>query len=184
MQTVSTAARLPLVPAAATRPRGLAALRAALVRERGRHGERGFTLLELMLAVIASAILATIAVSSYRRVVLRMDVTRAISDIGDIQLAITKFDASNTRLPDTLADMGLGGRLDPWGNPYQYLNFANVMGNGKMRKDRNLVPINTDYDLYSSGPDGRSVSPLTAKASRDDIVRANDGRFIGKAEDY
>jgi general secretion pathway protein G len=53
-----------------------------------------------------------------------------------------------------------------------------------MRKDRNLVPINSDYDLYSVGPDGDSSLPLTAATSRDDIVRANDGRFIGKAEDY
>lgn len=37
---------------------------------------------------------------------------------------------------------------------------------------------------YSMGPDGRSVAPLTAKASRDDIVRANTGRCIGLAADY
>jgi general secretion pathway protein G len=58
------------------------------------------------------------------------------------------------------------------------------MGMAEVRKDRNLVPINTDFDLYSVGPDGDSQAPLTAAASRDDIVRANDGRFIGKAEDY
>jgi general secretion pathway protein G len=34
------------------------------------------------------------------------------------------------------------------------------------------------------GKDGASVSPLTAKASRDDIVRANNGGFIGLAEDF
>jgi len=34
------------------------------------------------------------------------------------------------------------------------------------------------------GKDGASVPPLTAKASRDDIIRANDGRFIGLASDY
>lgn len=55
---------------------------------------------------------------------------------------------------------------------------------GKKRKDKSLHPLNTDYDLYSMGPDGRSVSPLTAKASRDDIIRANNGGFIGVAEDY
>jgi hypothetical protein len=35
--------------------------------------------------------------------------------------------------------------------------------------------------LYSMGPDGRSSLPLAAKHSRDDIVRANDGAFIGAA---
>jgi general secretion pathway protein G len=83
-----------------------------------------------------------------------------------------------------LADIGFGGQLDPWGNAYQYLNFADIMGLADVRKDRNLVPINTDFDLYSEGPDGDSLPPLTAPPSRDDIVRANDGRFVGKGEDY
>ena len=53
-----------------------------------------------------------------------------------------------------------------------------------MRKDKNLVPLNTDFDLYSKGPDGASQKPLNAEASRDDIVRANNGAYVGKAEDY
>jgi len=74
--------------------------------------------------------------------------------------------------------------LDPWGNPYQYLNFDTVKGVGSVRKDRFLVPLNTDYDLYSMGKDGKSQTPLTAAASHDDIVRANDGRYIGLASGY
>jgi hypothetical protein len=59
-------------------------------------------------------------------------------------------------------------------------------GGGKVqcRKDHNLHPINTDFDLYSMGPDGQSEAALTAKASRDDIIRASDGAFIGKASNY
>lgn len=53
-----------------------------------------------------------------------------------------------------------------------------------MRKDHSLVPINSDYDLYSMGPDGKSQAPLTANASRDDIIRANNGAFYGKASNY
>ena len=53
-----------------------------------------------------------------------------------------------------------------------------------MRKDQNLVPINSDYDLYSLGEDGDSKAPLTARASHDDIIRANNGNFIGLGEDY
>jgi general secretion pathway protein G len=34
------------------------------------------------------------------------------------------------------------------------------------------------------GPDGKSQKPFTAKASRDDIVRANDGGFFGSVSDY
>lgn len=52
------------------------------------------------------------------------------------------------------------------------------------RKDRFLVPINTDFDLYSMGKDGTSVPSLTAAASRDDVVRAANGAFIGLASRF
>jgi general secretion pathway protein G len=34
------------------------------------------------------------------------------------------------------------------------------------------------------GPDGRSKGPLTAKDSRDDIILAADGAFVGVAADF
>jgi general secretion pathway protein G len=46
------------------------------------------------------------------------------------------------------------------------------------------VPVNSTFDLYSLGPDGKSSPPFTAAPSQDDIVRANDGGFIGLASDY
>jgi general secretion pathway protein G len=55
---------------------------------------------------------------------------------------------------------------------------------GQVRKDKNLVPINADFDLYSMGKDGASVPPLTAQASRDDIVRGSNGRFVGLGSDF
>jgi len=72
---------------------------------------------------------------------------------------------------------------DPWGNPYQYLRVTGS-NRGALRKDRFLVPINSDFDLYSMGPDGETVLALTAKAARDDIIRANDGGYVGVAEGY
>jgi general secretion pathway protein G len=53
-----------------------------------------------------------------------------------------------------------------------------------LRKDGKLNPLNTDFDLYSLGRDGESRETLNARPSRDDIVRANNGAFIGLAEDY
>ncbi|MDH4073829.1 MAG: prepilin-type cleavage/methylation domain-containing protein, partial [Gammaproteobacteria bacterium] len=52
------------------------------------------------------------------------------------------------------------------------------------RKDGSLNPLNTDFDLYSAGADGESAGPLSATKSRDDIVRANNGAFIGLGENY
>lgn len=54
-------------------------------------------------------------------------------------------------------------------------------GVGGARKDRFLVPINSDFDIYSMGRDGQTVAPLTAKKSHDDIIRASDGGFYGLA---
>ncbi|MBK7951599.1 MAG: prepilin-type N-terminal cleavage/methylation domain-containing protein [Deltaproteobacteria bacterium] len=55
---------------------------------------------------------------------------------------------------------------------------------GEVRKDRFQVPINSDFDLYSSGPDGESRGPLSASVSRDDVIRANDGAYYGVAEEF
>jgi general secretion pathway protein G len=101
-------------------------------------------------------------------------------------LVIEKYraDRNNMSLPDSLTDINYANYLDPYGNPYQYLNIQTSKGKRKCRKDKFVVPINTDYDLYSMGKDGQSQSPLTAKDSRDDIIRANDGAYIGPAYGY
>jgi len=143
------------------------------------------TLIELMLVVIIAGVLATIAVPSYSRYITNARNSHAIADLAEIKLLMDKFRLNNNdALPLTLADFGAAGRIDPWGNAYVYLNHSTVNGNGKIRKDHNLHPLNNGFDLYSMGPDGASQSPLTAKASRDDIIVANDGNFIGKASDY
>jgi general secretion pathway protein G len=145
----------------------------------------GFTLLEMMTTVALIGVIAMVTTSSYMRYAEYSENQIAIRDLKVLALQIEAYAGSNNGVyPSDLNVLGLDTYEDPWGNPYQYLNIAEVKGNGKVRKDRNLVPINSDYDLYSMGPDGRSVSPLTAKHSRDDIVRANNGRFFGIAEDY
>lgn len=144
----------------------------------------GFTLVELLLALLILGILISIATSMYGQYMERAKIVQAKSDIVNIESAIERFYTANSRYPDSLGEAMGGAPLDPWGNPYQYLNITTQKGLGKMRKDHNSVPLNTDYDLYSMGKDGESVSPLTAKASRDDIVRANNGRFVGLGSDY
>lgn len=143
----------------------------------------GVSLLELLVALSILSIIMLIAIPGYQFIQKNSDNSTAMSDIREIEMDIERFRLVNNKYPDDLNQLGFS-KLDPWDNPYQYLNFDNVKGKGKFRKDKNLVPINSDFDLYSMGPDGRSVSPLTAKHSRDDIIRANNGKFIGIAEDY
>ncbi len=57
-------------------------------------------------------------------------------------------------------------------------------GVGGARKDRFLVPINSDFDIYSMGQNGQTVAPLTAPKSHDDILRASDGGFYGLAANF
>jgi len=144
----------------------------------------GFTFIELMLGVAILGVLVGIAYPSYQQYIETTRVQQAISDIRDIDTRVQMYWLDNRAYPDSLAEVGKDTMKDPWGNAYQYTNLGDIKGKGKARKNKNLVPINSDFDLYSMGKDGASVGPLTAKASRDDIVRASDGRFVGLASDY
>jgi general secretion pathway protein G len=143
----------------------------------------GFTLLELLAAVVVIGFMAAIALPVYTGAVEKARVSVALGDIARIDGALERR-RSNNALPASLAELGMGELNDPWDHPYQYLNIEAGVNRGMVRKDRNLVPLNTDYDLYSMGEDGISKLPLTAKASRDDILRAGNGGFIGSAEDF
>lgn len=151
-----------------------------------RQAAGGFTLLELVLVVALIAILGSLGASIYAGYVEEARIHRAIQEIRNIELFVSDFASDRGFFPENLADVGADEMLDPWGNAYQYLNIANALkgGKGKQRKDKFLVPVNSDFDLYSMGPDGASVPPFTGKAARDDIVRANNGGFVGVAEQY
>lgn len=144
----------------------------------------GFSLVELLLVVAIIGTLAAISLPIYTKALQQARTARAIGDIKAIDTDIRIFEMTAKRLPDSLAEIGREKLRDPWGNEYQYFPFTDAKGKGNMRKDRFLVPLNSDFDLYSMGPDGDSVPPLTAQQSRDDIIRANDGGYVGLASEY
>jgi len=149
-----------------------------------RRRRAGVTLLELMIVAAMAAIIAALAMPSWARHKEKNQIAQAAADIRSLEVPIERFAADNGgRLPRTLAELGSSGLLDPWGTPYQYLPLDDINGNGQARKDKNLVPLNSDYDLYSMGPDKDSRPPVTASMSRDDIVRAYDGRVVAKVAD-
>jgi general secretion pathway protein G len=145
---------------------------------------RGFTVVEMMLALVILGVLLSIALPAYQNYRERARIVQAKQDIITMSGLISNHFLDARDYPASLADIGLGGMRDPWGNPYGYLNLNQKGAKGHARKDHSLVPINTDFDLYSMGRDGRSAPPLTAQDSRDDIVRANDGKFVGLASEY
>ena len=148
-----------------------------------RNKQSGFSVLEsvVVLAVLSTIVAVTIPAVDSRED--RMRMVEVQKDFGVIELRIQRYFAANGEYPPSLEAVGLASD-DPWGNPYQYLNSASEQGNGEKRKKHGNVPINDDFDLYSMGPDGGSVSSLTGTSSRDDIVRGEQGDFVGWATDY
>jgi general secretion pathway protein G len=146
----------------------------------------GFTLIELMLVLGILTILAAIAIPTFRVYAERTETTEAIEGIRSLEKELELFRMEWKAYPSDLSALGLDDLADPWGNPYQFLNLSDggTGSAGRARKDKFLVPINSTFDLYSMGPDGVSVPPLTANQSRDDIIRANDGGYVGVAADY
>jgi general secretion pathway protein G len=146
----------------------------------------GFTLLELIVVIAIIGILATIGVPMYYNFLEKARLTKVITEMKMLEREISLWETDHGSLPDSLEQIGRGELRDPWGNPYQYLNFSTIKGEGKgkMRKDHMLVPINDTFDLYSMGADGKSQVPLTAKASHDDIIRAHNGLYVGPVSEF
>jgi general secretion pathway protein G len=150
--------------------------------ESSRKSQLGVTLLELVIVVAALMLLMTFAIPAYNGYIERSRTSVAISDIGTITLQIYRWQLNTRRFPVSLAEAGIA-MTDPWGRAYEYLPVQGTPQN-QLRKDHNLNPINTDFDLYSVGPDGDSRRPLTAGPSRDDVIRANNGAYVGVAANY
>ena len=125
----------------------------------GVRGQRGFTLLEVMVVIVILGILAALVVP---KIISRPDEARVIAakqDIASLMQALKLYRLDNQRYPTT--EQGLqalltkptaspipqnwkpGGYVerlpkDPWGNPYQYLNPG----------------VRGEIDVFSYGADG------------------------------
>ncbi len=136
-----------------------------------------------MVGVLLVGILTAIALPSYRDWRNRANTARATTDILANEALVETYFVFNRTLPGSWADMPEARTIDPWGRPYVYYNIV-ANGKGHARKDHALNPLNTDYDMYSLGPDGVSKAQITQKDSVDDVIRASNGGYVGIASGF
>ncbi|MHC1743280.1 MAG: prepilin-type N-terminal cleavage/methylation domain-containing protein [Syntrophobacteraceae bacterium] len=144
----------------------------------------GFTLVELMVVIAILAVLSAVSIQAYSNFLRKAEASTVVTDIRFLEREIYKHRAMTGYYPENLTKIGLHDMLDPWHRPYIYVRVCDAWGMGGLRKDRFLNPLNTDFDLYSFGHDGRTAARLDEPDALDDVVRANNGEFVGLATDY
>ncbi|MCP4546264.1 MAG: prepilin-type N-terminal cleavage/methylation domain-containing protein [bacterium] len=153
-------------------------------RHRVRHGE-GFTLIELSIVALIIGTLMAIVIPATSHYVDNTRNACAMQDVRLLEVEIIAYRAGNDDLPIDLAAIGRADFLDPWDNPYVYLKIeGEKVSKGKLRKDHFLVPVNSDFDLYSMGEDGKTTPPFNSAKGRDDIVRASNGSYVGLGSNF
>lgn len=150
----------------------------------------GLTIIELLVVIAMIGTLAAIGTPLYATSLDKARIAKAIADIRTVEREIYLFHLFNGRFPKNLTEVERGNLLDPWTNPYQYLEINCDWTGGKCkppkghRKDQFFKPLNKDFDLYSNGKDGLTKEKLDSKEGSDDIVRAVNGGFVGLASEF
>lgn len=144
---------------------------------------RGLTLVDFITVIALIGVLLALAVPVYDSHRDKVRTRQAGIEISQMSAALSAYWNDMQAYPNSLADVGMADALDPWGRPYVYYN-VDANGRGGARKDRALNPINSDFDLYSRGPDGATHPQVSQRASLDDVIRGRNGSFVGAAADF
>lgn len=145
---------------------------------RAAYRHAGFTLVELAITI---AVVGVVLGSAFQLQRSQREASRqlqAAAQIAAIASSLKAYWEDEHRFPESLEAANLAPRLDPWGRPYAYHPLP-ARGLENERRDEPLALLNTDFDLYSLGPDGRTDADVNHRYSADDVLRAHDGRYIG-----
>jgi general secretion pathway protein G len=115
---------------------------------RGKSGEEGFTLVELMVVIVIIGLLATVVVVNVMPAQDTARIRKAEADIATLEQGVEMYRLNRMNYPSggdglqALVTEGFIKRLpeDPWGNAYRY-----------SAPGRNGAA----FDVYSYGADGR-----------------------------
>lgn len=142
---------------------------------------RGFTLVELLIAMGVIFVLAAIAIPSFLGALNNARIARCVGDVRTIGNEVNAIGFMTGTYPTYLTETTYNDLTDPWGNDYVYKNLRIPANAGHGRTDRFNVQVNSNFDLYSMGPDKDTADSLVSSTSRDDVVWANEGAYIGLA---
>jgi general secretion pathway protein G len=146
----------------------------------------GFTFLELLIAMVIVAVLASLAFGSFAKFKELARVARCCEEIRSLEREIAAYATEKGELPPDLIAINRQDLKDPWGHPYHYhpavlpVDPANFGPNNRLDT---VGPINTDFDLYSLGSESTYDQSVNADVSKDDVIRASDGSFVGQPKD-
>jgi type II secretory pathway pseudopilin PulG len=139
-------------------------------------------MVELVIVIAIITALAAVVIPSYNTYINKTRNARAMSEIRTLATEISSYslDHNGTNPPgDDLTPIGRNGFLDPWKRPYVYKTIPvleDPSGSG--------ATLNKDFDIYSTGVDGASAPEGGDPLNKDDIVRSNDGAFVGLREAF
>jgi type II secretory pathway pseudopilin PulG len=114
-----------------------------------RNACSGLTIFELIITMGVVGLLAAISAEIYGGALYKARVTRAMADIRTIDRMITSHSHESGDFPSSLDDLDRGMLLDPWGNRYQYLNFAEAEdgGDGGLPGKASQGPLSRSAEL-------------------------------------
>jgi len=146
--------------------------------------QKGFTLVELIIAMGVILVLAGMAVPAMLGAIKNAKLARTVGDVRTIGNEVNSIGFTTGVYPTLLTETAYGDSTDPWGRGYIYKNLHDPANAGQGRTDRFGVQVNTNFDLYSTGEDKATAVSLVASPSADDVIWANDGAYIGLASQF